>query len=149
MIGRLSLTRQVALLSLLPMIALGLILASVLQTQVVDRTLSDATRSARIIARVGIQPKLTPQNLRHGLSAAEVAELDRQLSAPLVGQDLARIKVWNGNHTVVYSEDHSLIGRRPSRATTSRPRSPAIPTAPSSSTRRRTARRPARSGSAS
>ena len=84
-----------------------------LQSQVVDRTLTDATRSARIIARLGVQPTLTPQNLRHGLSAAEVADLDSRLNEPLVGQDLARIKVWNGNHRIVYSEDHSLIGCSP------------------------------------
>jgi diguanylate cyclase (GGDEF)-like protein len=113
LIGRLSLTRQVALLSLLPMIALGLILARVLQSQVVDRTLADATRSARIIARVGVQPSLSPQNLRDGLAPAEIRALDERLSAPSVGQDLARIKVWNANHEIVYSEDHSLIGRSP------------------------------------
>ena len=110
-IRRLSLTRQVAVLSLLPMIALGLILARVLQTQIVDRALSDATRSARIIAAVGVQPKLTPQNLENGLAPSEVAALDRELSAPAVGRDLARIKVWSAHDTVVYSEDHSLIGR--------------------------------------
>jgi diguanylate cyclase (GGDEF)-like protein len=109
--GRLSLTRKVALLSLLPMLALGLILARVLQSQVVDRTLADATRSARIIALLGVQPKLTPQNLAHGLSPADVSALDHQLSAPAVGEDLARIKVWNQRHTVIYSEDHSLIGQ--------------------------------------
>ncbi len=112
MIGRLSLTRQFALLSLLPMVALGVILANVLQTQVVDRALSDATRSARIIARVGVQPKLNPQNLATGLSPSEIASLDHELGAPAIGQDLARIKVWNANDTVVYSEDHSLVGQR-------------------------------------
>jgi diguanylate cyclase (GGDEF)-like protein len=110
-IGRLSLTRQVALLSLLPMVALGLILASVLQAQVVDRALSDATQSARIIARVGVQPRLNPQNLRDGLAPEEIATLDRVLGDPEVGRDLARIKVWNDWHTIVYSEDHSLIGK--------------------------------------
>lgn len=109
--GRLSLTRQVALLSLLPMLALGFILARVLQMQIVDRTLADATRSARIIAHFGVQPKLTPQTMRNGLSRAEIADLDMQLSAPRVGEDLARIKVWNAKHRVIYSEDHSLIGR--------------------------------------
>ncbi len=113
LIGRLSLTRQVALLSLLPMIALGLILARVLQGQVVDRTLTDATRSARIIARLGVQPTLTPASLREGLDAAQVRDLDARLNEPSVGQDLARIKVWNGAHEIVYSEDHSLIGRSP------------------------------------
>jgi diguanylate cyclase (GGDEF)-like protein len=110
-VGRLSLTRQVALLSLLPMIALGLILARVLQTQLVARSLSDATRSARIIARVGVQPELNPNNLARGLSKREIATLDQIVSQPAVGQELARIKVWNAHDTVVYSEDHSLIGR--------------------------------------
>jgi diguanylate cyclase (GGDEF)-like protein len=113
LIGRLSLTRQVALLSLLPMIALGLILARVLQNQVVDRTLTDATRSARIIARLGVQPTLTPASLRGGLSPAQIRDLDARLNEPSVGQDLARIKVWNAAHTIVYSEDHSLVGRSP------------------------------------
>jgi diguanylate cyclase (GGDEF)-like protein len=109
--GRLSLTRKVALLSLLPMLALGLVLARVLQAQVVDRTLADATRSAAIIAHLGVQPKLTPQSLRDGLSRPTIRALDRELSAPSVGRDLARIKVWNARHTVIYSEDHTLIGR--------------------------------------
>src|ERR1700729_1855361 len=95
LLGRLSLTRQVALLSLLPMLALGLVLARVLQNQIVERTLADATRSARIIAHFGVQPMLTPQTMHHGLSPAQVAALDMQLSAPRVGEDLARIKVWN------------------------------------------------------
>jgi diguanylate cyclase (GGDEF)-like protein len=112
MIGRLSLTRQFALLSLLPMIALGVILANVLQTQVVDRALSDATRTARIIARVGVQPRLNPRNLAAGLAPSEIASLDHELGAPAIGQDLARIKVWNAKDTVVYSEDHSLVGQR-------------------------------------
>jgi diguanylate cyclase (GGDEF)-like protein len=111
LVGRLSLTRQVALLSLLPMVALGLILASVLQSQVVDRTLADATRSARAIALLGVQPSLTPGNLNRGLTGGEITALDHRLSAPAVGEDLARIKVWNARHTVVYSESHRLIGQ--------------------------------------
>ena len=58
--AHLSLTRQVALLSLVPIVALGFVLARVLQSQIVSRTLADATESARIIAHIGIQPRLTP-----------------------------------------------------------------------------------------
>lgn len=109
--GRLSLTRQVALLSLLPIVALGFILAHVLQTQIVTRSLDDATVSAGIIAHIGIQPRLSPQDLRTGLTPAGVRALDQQLSARSVTHDLARVKIWNARHTVVYSDDHSLIGR--------------------------------------
>ncbi len=108
---RLGLTRQVALLSLLPMVVLGFILARVLQAQVVSRTLADESESARIIAHIGIQPHLSPADLRTGLTPAGVRALDQQLSARSVTQNLARIKIWNSHYKVIYSDDHSLIGR--------------------------------------
>jgi diguanylate cyclase (GGDEF)-like protein len=108
---RLGLTRQVALLSVVPMFVLGCVLARVLQAQIVSRTLADASESARIIAHIGIQPHLSPQDLRTGLSLAGVRALDQQLSARSVTQDLARIKIWNSKYKVIYSDDHSLIGR--------------------------------------
>jgi len=108
---RIGLTQQVALLSLLPMVVFGFILARVLQAQIVSRSLADASESARIIARIGIQPRLTPQNLRTGLTPAGIRTLDQQLSARSVTQDLARVKIWNAHYNVIYSDDHSLIGR--------------------------------------
>jgi diguanylate cyclase (GGDEF)-like protein len=106
----LSLTQQVALLSLIPIVALGFILARVLQGQIVTRTLADASQSAQIIARVAIQPRLSPRNLRTGLSANGIRALDEQLSARSVTHDLARIKIWNSSYRVIYSDDHRLIG---------------------------------------
>jgi diguanylate cyclase (GGDEF)-like protein len=109
--GGLSLTQQVALLSLVPVIALGFILSHVLETQIVTRTLADANKSAELIARIGIQPRLSPRDLRDGLSAQGVRALDQQLRARSVTHDLARIKIWNARDRVIYSDDHSLIGR--------------------------------------
>jgi len=109
--AHLTLTRQVALLSILPIAALGVILARVLQSQIVARTLADASESARIVAHVGIQPRLTPQDLRTGLTAAGIRSLDQQLSARSVTEDLARVKIWNTRYKVIYSDDHKLIGR--------------------------------------
>jgi diguanylate cyclase (GGDEF)-like protein len=109
--ARVSLTRQVALLSLLPMVVLGFILARVLQAQIVSGALENATESARIIAHLGIEPHLSAQDLRTGLTPAGVRELDMQLSGRSVTQDLARIKIWNSHYKVIYSDDHSLIGR--------------------------------------
>jgi diguanylate cyclase (GGDEF)-like protein len=108
---RLGLTRQVALLSLVPMVVFGFVLARVLQAQIVSRTLEDATESARIIAHIGIEPHLSAQDLRTGLTPAGIRALDQQLSARSVTQDLARIKIWNSHDKVIYSDDHSLIGR--------------------------------------
>jgi diguanylate cyclase (GGDEF)-like protein len=109
--GHLSLTQQVALLSLVPIVALGFILARVLESQIVTRTLADADQSAQLIARVGVQPHLTPRDLRVGLTPSGIRALDRQLSERQVSQDLARIKIWSAGHEVIYSDQHGLIGR--------------------------------------
>src|ERR1700729_1152755 len=92
-IGHLTLTRQVALLSLVPIVALGLILARVLQEQIVERSLADADQSAQLIARIGIQPRLTPHDLRYGMSAAGVRSLGKQLRARSGAPGLSRIKI--------------------------------------------------------
>jgi diguanylate cyclase (GGDEF)-like protein len=111
--ARLSLTGKVALLSLVPIVVLGLVLARVLQTQIVQRSLADAGESAQLVARLGIQPRLTPRDLRDGLSAQGVRALDEQLRARSVTSDLARIKIWNNRGQIIYSDDHALIGRSP------------------------------------
>jgi diguanylate cyclase (GGDEF)-like protein len=98
-------------MSLVPIVVLGFVLARVLQAQIVSRALTDADQSAQLIARIGIQPRLTPNDLRHGLSAAGVRSLDDQLRARSATQDLARIKIWNTKDQVIYSDDHSLIRR--------------------------------------
>ena len=94
------------------MVVLGVVLARVLQAQVEGRTLAEETRAARLIAHIGIQPRLSPRGVRRGLTPGEIHDLDRQLRTAAVKQDLARIKIWNAHDTVIYSDDHSLIGRR-------------------------------------
>jgi hypothetical protein len=107
--ARLSLTSQVALLSLIPIVALGFVLARVLQAQIVQRTLADANQSAQLVARLGVQPWLTPRDLHEGLSAKSIHALDTQLRTRSVS-DLARLKIWSAAGRIVYSDDHALIG---------------------------------------
>ncbi len=108
---RLSLTQQVALLSLVPIVALGFILTRVIERQVESQSVADASRSARLIVGIGIQPRLTPRELRDGLTPIQVRELEQQLRARSTTENLARIEIWNSAHTVIYSNDHRLIGR--------------------------------------
>jgi diguanylate cyclase (GGDEF)-like protein len=110
---RVSLTGQVALLSLIPIVTLGIVLAWVLHGQIVSRTLADATQSASLVARLGVQPRISPSELKRGLSANGIRALDEQLHARSVTHDLARIKIWNDDGLIVYSDDHKLIGQRP------------------------------------
>jgi diguanylate cyclase (GGDEF)-like protein len=111
LVGRLTLTQRVALTSLVPMVVLGFVLTSVLEHQVETHSVADAGQSARLIASIGIQPRLTPGEVRNGLTAQQIKGLDEQLRARSATENLARIKIWNAAHTIVYSDDHSLIGK--------------------------------------
>jgi signal transduction histidine kinase len=99
------------LLALLPVVALGAVLAHVLNADVQQRNLDTARTSATLIAQVGIQPLLTPQQLTSGLSPAEVAQIDDKLQGAAVSDEVSRIKVWNRSGTIVYSDNHVLIGK--------------------------------------
>jgi diguanylate cyclase (GGDEF)-like protein len=108
--GSLTLTQRVALMSLVPMVVLGFVLTRVIERQVASHSVADASQSAHLIANIGIQPLLTPRELAAGLTPSQIRELDKQLRARSTTQDLARIKIWNRAHVVVYSDDHRLIG---------------------------------------
>jgi diguanylate cyclase (GGDEF)-like protein len=105
-----SLTRQVALLSLLPIVALGFALTRVLQDQIEARTLADASQSTALIAKIGIQPRLSPRDLSRGLSTEALRNLDKQLGARTTTSTLVRLKIWSASYKTIYSDDHSLIG---------------------------------------
>jgi hypothetical protein len=108
--GNLSLTQRVALMSLVPMVVLGFVLTRVIERQVASHSVADASQSARLIANIGIQPLLNPRELAVGLTPAQIRQLDQQLRARSTTENLARIKIWNAAHVVVYSDDHRLIG---------------------------------------
>ncbi len=107
--GRLTLTQRVALLSLVPMVVLGFALTSVIEREVEQHSFASASQSARLIANIGIQPRLTENELKQGLTPREIRQLDEQLRARSTTENLARIKIWNIRHTVIYSDDHRLI----------------------------------------
>jgi len=80
------------------------------------RSLADASQSIALIAKIGIQPRLTAHELQSGLSPEAVRSLDSQLSARSTAKNLVRLKIWNSQDRAVYSDNHTLIGRtfRPS-----------------------------------
>jgi diguanylate cyclase (GGDEF)-like protein len=98
--------------SLVPVVLIGLVLAHFISDQVHKRALAEARKSAVLVARVGIQPLLTPSQIEHGLDTRQLAALNRALRAGATEADVARIKIWNRKHEVVYSDDRKLIGRK-------------------------------------
>ena len=99
------------LLALVPLVALGAVLAHNLNADVQQRYLETSRSSATLIAQVGIQPLLNAQQLGSGMSAIQIAEIDDKLQGAAVSQEVRRIKVWNRSGTIIYSDNHALIGR--------------------------------------
>jgi diguanylate cyclase (GGDEF)-like protein len=109
---RLGLVGRFALVSLIPIVVLGIALSHVLRAEIRARALSNARADASLLERTIVQSRLTPNQLRNGLDPAQVRELDRSLHASLQGGEIARIKVWDPQGHVVYSNNPSIIGKR-------------------------------------
>lgn len=105
-----SLTRF-GLLALVPVVALGAVLAHVLNADVQQRYLETTRTSASLIAQVGIQPLLNAQQMTGGMSPTEITQTDDKLQGAAVSQQVRRIKVWNRSGTIVYSDNQALIGK--------------------------------------
>lgn len=111
---RTSLLTRFAWLSLLLVIVLGLVLGAVLQRSVKERALTDAIRTAEVAAGIGILPVLSPDDLTTDfvpLSAERNEELDAALSTALPSNGVVRLKIWNRQHWLVYSDNEALRKR--------------------------------------
>ncbi|GAA2738939.1 hypothetical protein GCM10009867_32810 [Pedococcus aerophilus] len=72
--------------------------------------LQSAAEDGASIARRLLAPAVTA-----GLLAADpdaIAAMDRRLTGRMSDGSLARVKIWTRDGTIIYSDEHSLIGRR-------------------------------------
>ena len=99
------------LLALVPVVALGAVLAREINADVQQRYLDTTRSSGTLIAQVGIQPLLNAEQVANGLSPADVSLMDEKLQGAAVSNEVERIKVWNREGTIVYSDNHTLIGK--------------------------------------
>src|SRR5882757_922118 len=106
---RLSLVLRFALLSLAVIVVLGVVFTESSARATATRSLNSARDSAVLVSRLGIQPQLTPNGLARGLPPTEIANLDRVLRSDEGSAAISRIKIWNRDHQVVYSDDPTLI----------------------------------------
>jgi diguanylate cyclase (GGDEF)-like protein len=107
-----NLLTKFGILSAVPIVLLGLVLGQTQRSAIRHRALGDARRLATVMAHLGIQPQLSTSDLSQGLGPDGVARLDGVLKqSGVLGGEVARIKIWNADSKVVYSDDHSTIGQ--------------------------------------
>jgi diguanylate cyclase (GGDEF)-like protein len=99
-------------MSLIPIVLLGLVLAHTLRNQVRERSLANARETAELISKSTIQPRVSPREVRDGLSKEKVRALDKEVRDSRIGTRVARIKLWNRSNRIVYSDDRSIVNRR-------------------------------------
>ena len=68
------------------------------------------TRNAARVGPGPLGPLLVPPDLAAGVSVARRAELDQSLRGIAFGKAFARLKIWNRQNVVVYSDNRALVG---------------------------------------
>ncbi|MGH2786347.1 MAG: putative bifunctional diguanylate cyclase/phosphodiesterase [Actinomycetota bacterium] len=107
-----SLLMKFAIASAMPIIVLAFGLSQLIENRIEERTLESAADATQLVATLGIQPHITELDLAEGLNPDELERIDERLRAGLLGKKVVRIKIWNKDGRIVYSEDESLIGKR-------------------------------------
>ena len=105
-----SLLGKVALLSLVPVVALGVTLGILLNNLIRDQVLNNAKESAVLVSRMGIQPLLSPEDVEQGLSWQRLWTFDKALTSSGLNKRVEQIKIYNRAGDVVYSDNKALIG---------------------------------------
>lgn len=111
---RLSLLVRFAIISFVLLLAVGLVLGRWLGSIQRERSLDDAVKRAQIVAEGAFQANLTPADLQQDflpISPETRQQLDDFIGAAIDADSLVRLKVWNAQHWIVYSDNPVLTGR--------------------------------------
>src|SRR6478609_5913427 len=108
-----AILRPVAVFALSGLAVLGLVALAgtlALRSLSTSEAVRDARRLATVTGRGIVEPALTTAVVRGDPHA--IARLDRIVHRRVLAPDVARVKVWNAEGTILYSDDASLIGRK-------------------------------------
>lgn len=109
-----SLIATFAVLSLVIVLATGVLVGLVLRHTIRERVITDAARTAEIAVGVGVIPVLEPEDLAQSfvpLSDERIEVIEGALGPSLSPNGIVRLKVWNLQHWLVYSDNPNLVGR--------------------------------------
>jgi signal transduction histidine kinase len=101
---------QFALIGLVAMVIVGIAAALMLRDVGRSEAIDDAKRLTTLAGRAVVAPALSTAALSGDAQA--VARLDRLVRTRLIGDSIVRVKLWRPDGTIVYSDDHRLIGSR-------------------------------------
>ena len=111
-ITRSSLLLRFAVVSALLVAGLGLVLGQVLRSTVEERALTQSENTVASIGRLAVQPLLSRQDFETGVvSPAHLARLGPAMKQVFAAGTVARVKVFDREGTILYSDQQQLIGQ--------------------------------------
>ena len=102
-----------ALITSIPVIGLGVVLAGTFRKEADRRGLAEGRREANLIGQITIGPELDGRPLADGVSAGEKADLDGVVHRAIQRGQLLRLRLRDLAGDVVYAEDGSGFGGEP------------------------------------
>jgi hypothetical protein len=96
--------------SLVPVLALGLVLADTYRQDAKARGLAEGRAEAALLAHTAVEPLLPPQGLGPHLGAAESAALMRMSKATVSSGEVMRLRIRSLNGVVVFTSDGTGFG---------------------------------------
>jgi diguanylate cyclase len=99
-----------ALVSLVPVVVLGVVLASLLRRQADNVGLKEGNAQALLVARSSIAPLLGGHDLRQGLRPTEAAALRRSVNLIVRDRQVLRLRLRDLRGQVIFADDNSGLG---------------------------------------
>jgi hypothetical protein len=96
-----------ALLSLVPVVLLGALLANTYRDEANRRGIQEGRAQAQLLGETAIAPMLDGRPLDQGLSPAEFADLRKVTAVSIARQDVLRLRLQDLNAHVVFADDDS------------------------------------------
>jgi two-component system, NarL family, sensor kinase len=100
---------QFGVAGIIAALLLALAGVAVLRKTGTDEATKDAKRVTNLVASGIVQPQVTDGLLRH--DPAAIAKVDRVVRQHVLRDPVVRIKMWSPDGTIVYSDEHRLIGK--------------------------------------
>src|SRR5918999_5615340 len=91
--SRFSLLAKFASVSLLAIVALGLVVGRSFQMTIQEQSEARATESAALIARAGIQPRIPTDDLENAFSDEAIRTTDQKLESRITQQQIESVTV--------------------------------------------------------
>jgi diguanylate cyclase (GGDEF)-like protein len=113
LLRRPSLLTKFSVLSLLVIVAIGVGVGLMLQERIERRALLESTKLAETMTTLGMAPILLPGDLAAGQGERHLDNLDEQLKLRDLDQlGILRLKVFNTDGVIVYSDERSIVGEQ-------------------------------------